>query len=110
MYNRFFENIKGNFGFGFMRLPMNGSEVNYEETRQMVDAYMASGLNYFDTAHGYIGGKSEIALRECLVKRYPRKDYIIANKLTSNYFKTEEDILPCFEAQLKACGDRKSVV
>ena len=104
MYNRFFEDIKGNFGFGFMRLPMNGNEVDYEETRQMVDAFMASGLNYFDTAHGYIGGKSKIALRECLVKRYPREDYIIANKLTSNYFKKQEDILPCFEAQLEACG------
>ena len=66
MYNRFFEDIKGNFGFGFMRLPMNGNEVDYEENRQMVDAFMESGLNYFDTAHGYIGGKSEIGLRRGL--------------------------------------------
>lgn len=102
--NKFYDNIKKNFGFGFMRLPMKGDEVDYEETTKMVDAFMESGFNYFDTAHGYIGGKSEIALRECLVKKYPREDYILVNKLTSNYFKTEKDILPCFEEQLQACG------
>lgn len=104
MTNCFYDNVKKNFGFGFMRLPMKGDEVDYEETTKMVDAFMDNGFNYFDTAHGYIGGKSEIALRECLVKRYPREDYILANKLTFNFFEKEEDILPCFEAQLEACG------
>ncbi len=98
------ENIKKKLGFGFMRLPMNGEEVDMDETIKMVDAFMKSGFNYFDTAHGYIGGKSEIALRESLVKRYPRESYVIADKLTSNYFEKEEDILPCFESQLEACG------
>ena len=92
MGNCFFDSVKKNFGFGFMRLPMKDNEVDYEETIQMVDAFMDSGFNYFDTAHGYLGGKSEIALRECLVKRYPRDTYIVANKLTSNYFEKEEDI------------------
>lgn len=104
MENKFFDNIKKNFGFGFMRLPMNGEEVDYEETTKMVDAFMANGFNYFDTAHGYIGGKSEIALRECLVKRYTREDYIITNKLSPNHFEKEEDIRPLFESQLEACG------
>ena len=104
MGNCFFDSVKKNFGFGFMRLPMKDNEVDYEETIQMVDAFMDSGFNYFDTAHGYLGGKSEIALRECLVKRYPRDTYVIANKLTSNYFEKEEDILLCFNAQLEACG------
>lgn len=106
-YNMDFEEfnyIKKNFGFGFMRLPMSGSEVDYEETKKMVDYFMENGFQYFDTAHGYIGGQSEIALRECLVKRYPRDSYLIANKLTSNFFKSQEDILSCFEEQLDACG------
>ena len=30
----------------------------------MVDAFLDAGFNYFDTAHGYIQGKSEIALQE----------------------------------------------
>ena len=72
MSNKFFSDIKKNFGFGFMRLPMNGEEVNIEETTKMVDAFLESGFNYFDTAHGYLGGKSELALKECLTKRYPR--------------------------------------
>ena len=44
------ENIKKNFGFGCMRLPMNGSEVDTEETCRMVDAFLEAGFNYFDTA------------------------------------------------------------
>ena len=98
------ENIKKNFGFGCMRLPMKGSEVDLEETNRMVDAFLEAGFNYFDTAHGYIQGKSEIALRECLTSRYPRDRYILTDKLTGNFFQKEEDIRPFFESQLKACG------
>ena len=69
-------------GFGCMRLPMNGGEVDYNEFNKMIDYYMDQGFNYFDTAHGYLGGKSEIAIRECFAKRYPRESYILTNKLT----------------------------
>lgn len=98
------ENIKKNFGFGCMRLPMNGSEVDTEETCRMVDVFLEAGFNYFDTAHGYIQGKSELALKECLTGRYPRDHYILTDKLTDFYFKKEEDIRPFFESQLQACG------
>ena len=104
MGNKLFNNIKGNFGFGCMRLPMNGTEVDYDETNKMIDTFLANGFNYFDTAHGYIDGKSEIALRECLVKRYPREDYILVDKLTTYYFEKEEEIRPLFKRQLEACG------
>ena len=53
------DNIKKNFGFGCMRLPMNGESVNLEETGRMVDAFLEAGFNYFDTAHGYLQGESE---------------------------------------------------
>ena len=98
------ENVKKNFGFGCMRLPMNGEEVNLAETCRMVDAFLDAGFNYFDTAHGYIQGKSETALKACLTSRYPREKYILTNKLTGNFFKTEADIRPLFESQLQACG------
>lgn len=104
MGNKFFDNIKKNFGFGCMRLPMNGEEVDYEETSKMIDVFLENGFNYFDTAHGYLEGKSEIALRECLVKRYPREAYILVNKLTTHFFNKEEEIRPFFESQLEACG------
>ena len=58
------EKIKKNFGFGCMRLPMQGEDVDIEQTKQMVDTFLAQGFNYFDTAHGYIQGKSEMALKE----------------------------------------------
>ena len=70
-------------GFGCMRLPMKDNNVDYEEFNKMIDYYMENGFNYFDTAHGYINGKSEIAIRECLVKRYDRSKYILTNKLIS---------------------------
>lgn len=98
------DKIRKNFGFGMMRLPMNGDDVNIEETKRMVDAFIDAGFNYFDTAHGYIQGKSETAIKECLVSRYPRESYILTDKLTGNFFKTEEDIRPFFESQLAACG------
>lgn len=99
-----FEEIKKNFGFGCMRLPMIDEDVNTEEFSRMIDAFMESGFNYFDTAHGYLSGKSETALRECLVKRYPRQSYVLTNKLSSSFFETEDEILPLFHKQLECCG------
>lgn len=99
-----FEKIKKNFGFGCMRLPMLEGEVDYTEFNKMIDFFMESGFNYFDTAHGYIDGKSEKAIKECLTKRYPREDYVLANKLSGWLFDGEEDIIPLFEKQLQICG------
>ena len=98
------DKVKKNFGFGCMRLPMNDDQVDIAETTRMVDEFLAQGFNYFDTAHGYIGGKSELALKECLTSRYPREAYSLTDKLTDSYFKTEADIRPFFESQLEACG------
>ena len=98
------DNVKKNFGFGCMRLPMNGESVNLEETGRMVDAFLEAGFNYFDTAHGYLQGESEKALKACLTSRYPRESYVLTDKLTGSFFKTEADIRPLFESQLEACG------
>ena len=62
-----FEKIKRNFGFGCMRLPMNGEKVDYAEFTRMVDTFIENGFNYFDTAKPYIGGRSEPALKAALV-------------------------------------------
>lgn len=99
-----FTEIKKNFGFGCMRLPMVDGEVDMEQFKQMVDLFLEEGFNYFDTAHGYLDGKSELALRESLTSRYPRDRYLLVNKLTSMYFHKEEEIRPFFENQLKWCG------
>ena len=46
--------IKKNFGFGCMRLPMRDGEVDRGELTRMVDTFLESGFNYFDTARGYL--------------------------------------------------------
>ena len=74
------ENIP-KLGFGLMRLPMIGEEVDIEQTKTMVDMFMEKGFTYFDTAYGYLNGKSECAVKEALVKRYPRESYQLATKL-----------------------------
>jgi predicted aldo/keto reductase-like oxidoreductase len=98
------EKIKRRFGFGCMRLPMLGEEVDIEQVKRMVDLFLERGFNYFDTAHGYLDGKSEQALRTCLTERYPRDRYVLTNKLSGNFFEKEEDIRPLFDEQLRACG------
>lgn len=99
-----FENVNKKFGFGCMRLPMKGDKVDTEEFSKMVDTFIENGFNYFDTAHGYLGGLSETAIKECLTSRYPGDQYILTDKLTNFFFKKEEDIRPFFESQLEACG------
>lgn len=98
------ENIKKNFGFGCMRLPLKDGEVDLAETSRMVDYFLEQGFNYFDTAHGYLQGRSETALKACLTSRHPRDSYILTDKLTGTFFKTEADIRPFFQSQLEACG------
>nr|WP_296158282.1 aldo/keto reductase [uncultured Blautia sp.] len=98
------DGVKKNFGFGYMRLPMIGEDVDIEQTCKMVDTYLEQGFNYFDTAHGYIQGKSEKAIKTCLADRHSRDEFILTNKLTNFFFKKEEEIRPFFEQQLKDCG------
>ena len=99
-----FEEVRGNFGFGCMRLPMKDGKVDVAHVNRMVDTFIEAGFNYFDTAHGYIDGKSEIAVKDCLTSRYPREKYVLANKLSDWFFKTEKEVLPLFFEQLKICG------
>lgn len=104
MTNPYFDMIHGNFGFGCMRFPMENGEIDYETTKHMIDLFLEAGFNYFDTAHGYLGGKSETALRTCLTSRYPRDRYILTNKLSTHHFQSNEQIRPLFQSQLEACG------
>ena len=99
-----FEKINKNFGLGCMRFLKKDNETDLDEVKKMIDVFMGNGFNYFDTAHGYIDGKSESIMRECLTKRYPRESYVLTNKLSTDFFSKNEDIRPLFQKQLEACG------
>lgn len=101
---KLFSNVKKKLGLGCMRLPMQDGQPDYVQICQMIDTFLAEGFNYFDTAHGYMDGKSEVILQKCLTSRYPRDSYVLTNKLSHNFFEKEEDILPLFESQLAICG------
>ena len=66
-------------GFGLMRLPrLEDGTCDIEQVKSMVDAFMAAGGTYFDTARAY--GDSEASIRQALVERYPRESYTLATK------------------------------
>ena len=95
-------------GFGMMRLPlMNPDDVksiDYEQLCQMVDHFLKQGFVYFDTAYPYHGEQSEGAAKRCLVDRYPRNRYILADKMPILRVKASEEYPRYFEEQLRRCG------
>ncbi len=99
-----FTKTDGKLGFGLMRLPKKGEEIDFEECSRMVDAFLEAGGTYFDTAKGYHSGQSEVAFRECVAKRYARERFTLADKLSPEFFQSEEDIRKVFEEQLQTCG------
>lgn len=95
-------------GFGLMRLPeidVDGEKIiDIERVKPMVDAYMEAGFTYFDTARGYHGGKSEAALREAVVERYPRESFQVATKLPAWMAKSAEHARAMFDKSLRETG------
>ena len=94
-------------GFGMMRLPMNDGEIDLIKTQEMVDAYIAAGGNYFDTSVAYQNGKSERAICETVVKKYPRDSFYIATKLPAWIgAKTADEAKAMFDTSLDnlKCG------
>ncbi|MBR0202316.1 MAG: aldo/keto reductase [Bacteroidaceae bacterium] len=64
-------------GFGMMRLPREQEEVD-----RLVDYAIAHGVNYFDTAPMYGGGRNEGVTGRTL-SRYPRDKYYVATKMSN---------------------------
>ena len=99
------EEIK-KLGFGLMRLPrIAGSEdvIDIEQTKQMVDEFLAAGFTYFDTAWAYPG--SEDAIRKALVERYPRDKFQLATKNAAWInCKTKDDAIKQYETSLRLSG------
>ena len=96
------------FGFGLMRLPLNNpdnaGDIDIEELKRMVDVFLTNGFTYFDTAWMYCGFKSENAIKEALVDRYPRDSFTLTTKLHSDFIECEEDRDKIFNEQLRKTG------
>ena len=99
---------KKKLGFGLMRLPVldrtDESTINIEEAKQMTDLFLEKGFTYFDTAWMYHGFRSENAVKEILVDRYPRDSYTLATKLHCGFFDTPEGRDEFFAKQLEKTG------
>ncbi len=95
-------------GFGFLRLPrMDANDeksVNYELLNAMVDRFLELGGTYFDTAYTYLGGISEEAIRKCVVDRYPRERFVLADKLPGYQLNSYEECRVYFDESMRRCG------
>lgn len=92
-------------GFGTMRLPVDGKgNIDYELVSRMVDVFISNEFAYFDTAYGYMGKQAEGVLKKCLVNRYSREKYIIADKLTLSKIDDFNSMEDYFSAQLGNLG------
>ena len=95
-------------GFGLMRLPLTDpnvdTSIDIEQLKQMVDAFLAGGFTYFDTALMYCGFKSECAVKDALVSRHPRDSFTLADKLHAGFLKTREDRDRIFDEQRRKTG------
>ena len=95
-------------GFGMMRLPLldenDQTSIDVEQVKKMVDTYMKSGFNYFDTAFVYHEGVGESTFKKTVVDRYPRDSFKIATKLPLFVITEESQLEPIFAQQLENCG------
>ena len=103
MRDNVFSEVKGKLGFGYMRLPMENGSFDTSSVNDMADRFMELGFSYFDTAFLYTG--SEEALRESIVKRYPRDSFQIATKIAIMLgLKKPEDQRAQFDISLSRLG------
>lgn len=103
VYTKKFKNLDiSAIGFGLMRLPQKLGGPDVEAVQKMVDYAMEHGINYFDTAWFYHGGKSELTAGKVL-KKYPRNSFYLADKLPLSRLGGKDTVIPTFNEQLKRC-------
>ncbi len=85
-------------GFGCMRFPMKGTGIDEPRSIALIRSAIDQGVNYFDTAYFYHGGKSESLLGEALTGGY-RSKVKIATKLPPFMVSKLEGAKKIFETQ-----------
>lgn len=65
-----------------------GNQIEDKVAEELMDVAYEAGVNFFDNAEGYAGGKSEIVMGEILKKKnWDRSSYIVSSKI---FFGAEE--------------------
>lgn len=107
MIYRDFQGMKlSALGMGAMRLPVidgDDTRVDQELVNKMVACAMEGGVNYYDTAWGYHGGQSELAMGRALAA-YPRESFYLADKFPGYDLSNMDKVEEIFEKQLEKCG------
>ncbi|MBQ9035838.1 MAG: aldo/keto reductase [Erysipelotrichaceae bacterium] len=105
IYNDFRGDRLSRLGFGCMRFvndPQTG-EIDQKKVNDMFDLAISRGVNYFDTAYPYLGGKSELAMAEAL-RKYPRDSYYLADKFPGHSLPGPVDNIALFNISLQKCN------
>ncbi len=104
IYNDFNGDKLSRLGFGCMRFKTDSEtgEIDQQKVNAMFDLAISQGVNYFDTAYPYLGGKSEIAMAEAL-KNYPRESYYLADKFPGHSLPGPVDNIALFNVSLNKC-------
>lgn len=93
-------------GLGCMRFPVvdgDNDKIDQDAVQEMVDYAMEQGVNYYDTAWGYHGGNSELAIGKALAK-HPRESFYLASKFPGYDVTNMDKVEEIFEKQLEKCG------
>jgi len=90
-------------GFGCMRFPEKDGAIDPSPSAAMLEAAYKSGVNYFDSAYVYHGGKSE-EFSAGVLKQFPRESYYLATKLPTWSVKSVDDADRLFAEQLDRLG------
>jgi len=86
-------------GFGCMRFPKNGREIDEQRSIGMIHEAILNGVNYFDTAYIYNNGKSESILGAAMAGGW-REKVKIATKLPPFMVKTLANAKKIMNTQL----------
>ncbi len=87
-------------GFGCMRFPHINGRIDIDRTERQIMTAVERGVNYFDTAYIYHGGKSESILGDIFSKS-GRNRVRIATKLPLFMVHSQKDMNSLLDSQLK---------
>ena len=120
VYKQFKDLQLSQLGLGTMRLPSEGwaGPIKEKESVEIIEYAFNNGINYFDSAFGYVAGESERITGKVL-KQFPRDKWYLTTKMPGHMMQYKDSKLgfsgymegqsisslsEIFEQQLEKCG------